>query len=244
MRADQPVGRGAADKKAAGEQPEVARAHPSRNAEHRDNRDCASDCGSDFHRPRRRMVRARDLRPVPHQQSDDRDQRQRHAGDASATLRASHNFDEGREDRRKTSWPVAVARGQHPHDEPAPRREPARDDGGAEHQRRGSAAGADDKPHSRYQLPGPRHQRGQRDAERNEASATSTVRRSPKRSMTAAANGPISRKRNMLIPIAKEIVARDQPNSLSSGTISTPGVARRPAATKQGQKRDAATTQA
>jgi hypothetical protein len=32
-----------------------------------------------------------------------------------------------------------------------------------------------------------------------------------------------------LTPIASEIVARDQPNSASSGTISTPGALRTPA---------------
>ena len=44
--------------------------------------------------------------------------------------------------------------------------------------------------------------------------------------------------------MANEIVPRDQPNSLSSGTISTPGVARMPAAPSKVKKVIAATTQA
>ena len=42
----------------------------------------------------------------------------------------------------------------------------------------------------------------------------------------------------------KEIVARDQPNSVSSGTIKTPGVARSPAATSKVTKVTPATIQA
>ena len=42
-----------------------------------------------------------------------------------------------------------------------------------------------------------------------QASAPSIVRRSPKRSIRAAANGPISPYRKMLRPMAKEIVARE-----------------------------------
>ena len=63
------------------------------------------------------------------------------------------------------------------------------------------------------------------------ASARVIVRRAPQRSITAAAKGPIAPKTRRLIPRAKEIVARDQWNSSSSGTISTPGVARTPAET-------------
>jgi hypothetical protein len=55
------------------------------------------------------------------------------------------------------------------------------------------------------------------------------VRRAPKRSITAAAKGPIALNSRRLMPRANEIVARDQPNSSSSGTINTPGVERTPA---------------
>ena len=48
----------------------------------------------------------------------------------------------------------------------------------------------------------------------------------------------------MFSPIAKEIVARDHPNSVSSGTIRTPGVARSPAATSKVRKVTPATIQA
>ena len=47
--------------------------------------------------------------------------------------------------------------------------------------------------------------------------------------MIAAANGPTAPYSSRLTPIAKEIVARDQPNSASNGTISTPGAALTPA---------------
>ncbi len=62
------------------------------------------------------------------------------------------------------------------------------------------------------------------------SSAADTVRRRPKRSMIAAANGPIMPYRKMFTATAPLIVASDQPNSRSSGMISTPGVARTPAA--------------
>ena len=52
----------------------------------------------------------------------------------------------------------------------------------------------------------------------------------PKRAMKAAAKGPISPKRMRLIATASEISARFHPNSDWRGTMSTPGVARVPAA--------------
>ena len=62
------------------------------------------------------------------------------------------------------------------------------------------------------------------------ASATSTVRRIPKYCIDAAANGPVSPYSAMPIEMASEIVPRLQPNSCSSGSIITLGVARVPAA--------------
>ena len=64
----------------------------------------------------------------------------------------------------------------------------------------------------------------------NVASATSTVGRTPKRCMAAAANGPVSPYKARLMDIASEMVARLQPNCCSSGSIMTLGVARVPAA--------------
>ena len=61
------------------------------------------------------------------------------------------------------------------------------------------------------------------------SSAPSTTRRSPQRSITAAANGPINPKSAMLTATAAEMTARLQPNSPSSGTMNRPGVARTPA---------------
>ncbi len=55
------------------------------------------------------------------------------------------------------------------------------------------------------------------------------VRRMPNRSMNEAANGPIRPYSMRLTAIANEMVARDQWNSVSSGTSSTPGVERTPA---------------
>ena len=46
------------------------------------------------------------------------------------------------------------------------------------------------------------------------------------------------------MPIANEIVARDQSNSCSSGTISTPGAARTPAVNSPTTNVTAAMTQA
>ena len=61
------------------------------------------------------------------------------------------------------------------------------------------------------------------------ASAIATRRRTPQRSMADAAKGPINPNRARLMATAPEIAVRLQPNSVSSGTISSPGVARMPA---------------
>ena len=61
------------------------------------------------------------------------------------------------------------------------------------------------------------------------ARAQSTERRMPKRSITAAANGPMQPYSTRLIDTANAMVARDQWNSSSSGTIRMPGVERMPA---------------
>ena len=121
------------------------------------------------------------------------------------------------------------ARRQHPHDEPATLGEPARRDGGAEHQRGDAAAGADDDAPQQHELPGLRHERGQSHAGRDQSEG--------RRSCGAAE--PVHHRRGeradqpvkeILTATAKDIVARDHPNSFSSGTIRTPGVARTPAA--------------
>jgi len=56
------------------------------------------------------------------------------------------------------------------------------------------------------------------------SSAMAMVRRTPNLSKKAAANGPINPYSNKLTETAIEIVALDQPNSCSSGTIRIPGV--------------------
>jgi hypothetical protein len=54
--------------------------------------------------------------------------------------------------------------------------------------------------------------------------------RIPKRSISAAANGAINPYKTRFRLTALDISVRRQPNSSSSGTISTPGAARNPAA--------------
>ena len=76
------------------------------------------------------------------------------------------------------------------------------------------------------------------------AMAARTRRRRPQRFMADAANGPISPNSAMLMATAAEIAARLQPNSASSGTISTPGVALMPAVTMSTTKVTAAMTHA
>ena len=61
------------------------------------------------------------------------------------------------------------------------------------------------------------------------ASAINRTRRTRQRSMIEAANGPSRPKSAMLTATAAEMLTRVHPNSSSSGTISTPGVARIPA---------------
>jgi hypothetical protein len=69
-----------------------------------------------------------------------------------------------------------------------------------------------------------------------------TTRRTPKRSISAAANGPVRPNRIRFTDTAAPIVPRLQPNSSSSGTISTPGVARKPAAASSVRNVTATTT--
>jgi hypothetical protein len=76
------------------------------------------------------------------------------------------------------------------------------------------------------------------------ASATVTTRRRPMRSTSAALKGPLSPKTTRLIETAAEIVARLQPNSSCSGTISTPGTARKAAEASSATKPAPATIQA
>src|SRR3954449_4849353 len=74
--------------------------------------------------------------------------------------------------------------------------------------------------------------------------ATTTTRRMPKRSMSAAANGAVSPYSAMFTATAAEMVDTDQPNSACSGSISTPGTARNAAAPTSARKVTAATHQA
>src|SRR5579862_7584761 len=76
------------------------------------------------------------------------------------------------------------------------------------------------------------------------ASALSTTARRPHRSITDAANGPMTPNSAMLTAIDAEMVVRLQPNSVSSGTMNSPGVARTPAVTSMTTKVTTATTQA
>jgi hypothetical protein len=62
--------------------------------------------------------------------------------------------------------------------------------------------------------------------------------------MRAAANGAVRPKSSRFTETATEIVPRVQPNSSSSGVISTPGVARKPAAPMIATNATAATNQA
>ncbi len=78
----------------------------------------------------------------------------------------------------------------------------------------------------------------------SKATAPRITRRTPHWSITDAANGPMSPKSAMLMATAVEMTARLQPNSRSSDSISTPGVARMPAVTSRITNVTTATTQA
>src|ERR1700730_10175551 len=73
--------------------------------------------------------------------------------------------------------------------------------------------------------------------------ANAIVRQTSKTCIAVAAKEPIRPVSRMLAPTAKEIVARDQGNSFSSGTNSTPGAARIPAEASNAAKVTATTTQ-
>jgi hypothetical protein len=76
------------------------------------------------------------------------------------------------------------------------------------------------------------------------SSAAATTRRMPNRSISAAANGAVRPYSTRLTDTAVEMVPRDQPNSCRNGVISTPGVARKPAAPMVAMNATAATNQA
>ena len=75
-------------------------------------------------------------------------------------------------------------------------------------------------------------------------SAPITVRRMPNWFITAAANGPARPYRKMPTAAENEIASMLQPKAVCSGRISTPGVARRPAAVSSATKMTATTTKA
>ena len=74
--------------------------------------------------------------------------------------------------------------------------------------------------------------------------ALATTRRTPKRSISAAANGENSPNSTRLTDTAAPMVPCDQPNSSCSGSISTPGTERNAAAPTRVTNVTAATTQA
>jgi hypothetical protein len=75
-------------------------------------------------------------------------------------------------------------------------------------------------------------------------SPASMTRRGPNRSTSPPPSGPPRPKARMLTATASEIAAGPQPNSASSGLISTPGAARTPAAVSSVRTVTATTTQA
>ena len=75
-------------------------------------------------------------------------------------------------------------------------------------------------------------------------SAKVTTGRIPNRSISAAANGEIRPNSIMFTDTAKPIIACDQPNSMCSGSISTPGTDRNAADPTRVTKVTAATTHA
>jgi hypothetical protein len=74
------------------------------------------------------------------------------------------------------------------------------------------------------------------------ASAHIVVRRTPNRTISAAANGPTRPYNRMPTAAANEIEARSQPKAASIGNINTPGVARTPALTISAKNTTATTT--
>jgi hypothetical protein len=75
-------------------------------------------------------------------------------------------------------------------------------------------------------------------------SAVTVTRLMPNRTMSAAANGPLNPYSTRLTATAREMDARSHPNSCCSGTMSTDGVERKPAAKIRMKKVTPAMTQA
>ena len=194
MGADQAVGAEPADEEGAEQQPEITRARSFEQCRERDGERVAGGAGRGGLDLGLAEGGQPDIaRTLPHQQHHQRDDDQGRAGDAEHGGAPAELLDDHGEQRQEQQLPGRRAGGQHAHHEAALFGEPAVDDRGAQDE--GGHAGPRSDHHAPQQdkLPGRCHQRRQRP--RRDATSTSDITmvvRTPKRSMKAAANGPIS----------------------------------------------------
>ena len=145
---------------------------------------------------------------------------------------------------RKISWPVAPAAVSAPNTSPRRRTNQRLATVAASTEAIVPAPRPTTTPQSRKSCQGEVMKTVSKDPPEIRTRAPTTTRRRPKRSISAAAKGPVRPKRTRLIETATEISARLQPNSLSRGTIRTPGVERKPADARSTRKVTPATIQA
>ena len=145
---------------------------------------------------------------------------------------------------KKISWPVARAGGEDASDQAAALDEPARGDRRPEHQRHRARAQADHDAPQRHELPDDCISELRPTATASVDNATSMTRRTPKRAISAPANGPHRPNSSRLTDRASETVARSQPKSCSRGSTSTALVARIPADASSARNVTPATIQA
>ena len=236
MRANQAVGAGAADEKRAAQHPEFARSHGPQQRPHRLSRNVVRRWRQSFSSAIRKQTNVRRL-VCAAATSTTRNTTPAVAATVYVTLRQPCAVTSRASTGRKTSCPVALAA------ESMPSTRPRR----ASNQRLTTIAASTmavtpvPVPTSTPQKSVSCHCECMVEESAtpavSTARASSTMRRSPYRSINDAANGPISPNSAILIAMAPEIAARLQPNSRSKGTIRMAGVARMPAVESRHQER-------
>ena len=241
--ADQPVGGRAADREGAGEQPErpVTRASPSDRSARPAGLGARRRARSGVPRAVRRAGRGRPGgragAPATSGRRAARRPRPRATPSASPCVlpaRASSG--------RKISWPVAPAAVSTPKTRPRRVDEPAAADRRREHGGHRAGAEPDDHAPAAVQLPRRVIQTVSTDPRRRTA-ARRHHPADPEPVHQRRGERPGQAEQDQVDRDGAEIV-RSQPNSSCSGTMSTPGVDRKPGRAEQREEATAATTQA
>ena len=169
---------------------------------------------------------------------------QRGAGHDERCGPPSMALDDRARSGRKTNWPVAVDCREQPIASPRRAANQRFTTVAPEHQRHHPAARPDEHAPDHHQLPRGRDLRGEGHASRQQRECTEGRPPNAQPLHQSAGERTHQPVQEMLTEIATEMVERVQPNSCSSGTMRTLGVARMPAPASRTRKVAARTSQA